>query len=89
MCIPHWWWSVLVAAMLGGMVGVAVGAAGDQFIPLLTIREGVHGGGGVCDVPHPAHLCLDGAGDARQHPPAREWPGSLRRLGWAGVSVCL
>src|SRR5215510_8923468 len=38
----HQWWSGLVAAMLGGLVGVtAVAAAGAQFIPLLSIREGV------------------------------------------------
>src|SRR5262245_21241925 len=37
----HQWWSVLLAAVLGGLVGVtAVAAAGDQFIPLLGVREG-------------------------------------------------
>src|SRR5262245_5319713 len=37
----HQWWSVLVAAMLGGLVGVtAVTAGGEQFIPLLVTREG-------------------------------------------------
>jgi branched-chain amino acid transport system substrate-binding protein len=41
MRIQHRWWSGLVAAMLGGLVGVtAVAAAGEQFIPVLTIREG-------------------------------------------------
>ena len=35
------WWSGLVAAGLLGLVGVtAVAAAGEQFIPLLVIREG-------------------------------------------------
>jgi branched-chain amino acid transport system substrate-binding protein len=32
------WWSLLVAAVLGGLVGVT--AAGEQFIPLLVTREG-------------------------------------------------
>jgi branched-chain amino acid transport system substrate-binding protein len=37
----HQWWSGLVAAVLGGLVGVtAVEAAGEQFIPILGIREG-------------------------------------------------
>jgi hypothetical protein len=35
------WWSVLVAAVLGGLVGVtAVSAAGVQFLPVLSTREG-------------------------------------------------
>jgi branched-chain amino acid transport system substrate-binding protein len=35
------WWSGLVAAGLGGLVGMtAVAAAGAQFIPVLSIREG-------------------------------------------------
>jgi branched-chain amino acid transport system substrate-binding protein len=36
------WWSVLVAAMLGGLVGVTAvaAAAGAQFLPVLSIREG-------------------------------------------------
>jgi branched-chain amino acid transport system substrate-binding protein len=35
------WWTVLVAAVLGGLVGVtAVAAAGAQFLPVLSIREG-------------------------------------------------
>ena len=35
------WWSVLVAAVLGGLVGVtAVAAAGEQFLPVLVTREG-------------------------------------------------
>jgi len=36
-------WSVLVAAVLGGLVGVtAVAAAGAQFLPVLSIREGAN-----------------------------------------------
>jgi branched-chain amino acid transport system substrate-binding protein len=35
------WWSGLVAAVLGGLVGVtAVAAAGAQFLPVLVAREG-------------------------------------------------
>ena len=35
------WWSRLVAAVLGGLVSVtAVAAAGDQFLPVLGVREG-------------------------------------------------
>ena len=35
------WWSGLVAAVLGGLVGVTVvAAAGEQFLPVLGIREG-------------------------------------------------
>jgi branched-chain amino acid transport system substrate-binding protein len=41
MRVQHPWWSGLVAAVLGGLVGVtAVAAASEQFIPLLVIREG-------------------------------------------------
>ena len=41
MRLKHQWWSGLVAAVLGVMVGVtAVAAAGEQFIPVLSIREG-------------------------------------------------
>jgi branched-chain amino acid transport system substrate-binding protein len=37
----HPWWSVLVAAVLMGLVGVrAVAAAGAQFLPVLSYREG-------------------------------------------------
>ena len=37
----HPWWSMFVAAVLGGLVGVmAVAAAGEQFLPVLTSREG-------------------------------------------------
>jgi branched-chain amino acid transport system substrate-binding protein len=35
------WWNGLVAAVLSGLVGVtAVAAAGEQFIPILSMREG-------------------------------------------------
>ena len=41
MRLQHQWWSVLVAAVLGGLVGVtAVAAAGEQFLPVLGVREG-------------------------------------------------
>ena len=41
MRIQRQWWSVLVAAVLIGLVGVtAVAAAGEQFIPVLGAREG-------------------------------------------------
>ena len=37
----HQWGSVLVAVMLSGLVGVtAVAAAGEQFLPVLSTREG-------------------------------------------------
>ncbi len=35
------WWSGLVAAVLGGLVGAtAMAAAGEQFLPILGAREG-------------------------------------------------
>jgi hypothetical protein len=35
------WWSVLVAAMLGGLMGVTtVAAAGEQLLLMLGVREG-------------------------------------------------
>jgi branched-chain amino acid transport system substrate-binding protein len=40
MRIEHRWWSRLVAAMLGGLVGVTAGAAREQFLPVLSTREG-------------------------------------------------
>ena len=40
MRLKHQWWSMLVAAVLGGLVGVTAGAAGEQFLPVLSIREG-------------------------------------------------
>ena len=43
MSLQHQWWSVLVAAGLGGLVGVtAVAAAGAQFLPVLGAREGAN-----------------------------------------------
>src|SRR2546430_11568790 len=41
MPLQRQWWSVLVAAVLGGLVGATVVAAGEQFLPILTAREGV------------------------------------------------
>ena len=41
MRLKHLWWSGLVAAVLGGLVGVtAVAAVGEQFLPVLGVREG-------------------------------------------------
>jgi branched-chain amino acid transport system substrate-binding protein len=41
MRLQHQWWSGLVAAVLGGLVSVtAVAAAGEQFLPVLGVREG-------------------------------------------------
>src|SRR5262245_48741878 len=40
MCLKHQWWRVLVAAVLGGLVGVTVVAASEQFLPVLSVREG-------------------------------------------------
>jgi branched-chain amino acid transport system substrate-binding protein len=41
MRLQHLWWSGLVAAVLLGLVGVtAVAAAGAQFLPVLSRREG-------------------------------------------------
>jgi branched-chain amino acid transport system substrate-binding protein len=41
MRLKHQWWSGLVAAMLSGLVGVTVvAAAGAQFLPVLSVREG-------------------------------------------------
>ena len=34
------WWSGLVAVVLGGLVGVTAVAAGAQFLPVLSVREG-------------------------------------------------
>src|SRR5262249_39167989 len=43
MRLQHQWWTVLVAAVLGGLVGVtAVASAGEQFLPLLAAREGLN-----------------------------------------------
>src|SRR5712691_3042040 len=40
MRLQHQWWSGLVAAVLGGLVGVTGAAAGEQFLPILGVREG-------------------------------------------------
>src|SRR5262249_2848806 len=41
MRLKQLWWSGLVAAVVGGLVGgTAVAAAGEQFLPLLGVREG-------------------------------------------------
>jgi branched-chain amino acid transport system substrate-binding protein len=41
MHVQRQWWSGLVAAVLGGLVGMTAGAeAGEQFLPLLVVREG-------------------------------------------------
>jgi branched-chain amino acid transport system substrate-binding protein len=43
MRMQHLWWSGLVAAVLGGLVGVTVGAAGGaQFLSVLGAREGAY-----------------------------------------------
>src|SRR2546425_3333538 len=48
MRLQHQWGSVLVAAVLGGLVGVtAVAAAGAQFLPVLSVREGAQRAGGI------------------------------------------
>jgi branched-chain amino acid transport system substrate-binding protein len=41
MRLKHQWWSGLMAAVLGGLVGVtAVVVAGEQFLAILGVREG-------------------------------------------------
>jgi len=41
MRLKHQWWRMLVAAVLGGLVGVtAVASASEQFLPVLGVREG-------------------------------------------------
>ena len=41
MRLQHWWWNGLMAAVLGGWVTVtAVAAGGEQFLPVLSIRQG-------------------------------------------------
>ena len=41
MRLKHPWGSVLVAVMLGGLMGVTAGAAASaQFLPILSVREG-------------------------------------------------
>src|SRR5438132_13347814 len=36
------WWSVLVVAILSGLVGVTAVAAAEQFLPVLSVREGAN-----------------------------------------------
>ena len=40
MHLKRQWWSVLVAAVLLGLVGVTAVAAGEQFLPVLGVRDG-------------------------------------------------
>jgi branched-chain amino acid transport system substrate-binding protein len=40
--MQHQWWRGLVAAVLGGLMGVTAVAAGGQFLPVLSTREGSH-----------------------------------------------
>src|SRR5882724_1197460 len=41
MRVQQQWWSGLVAAVLGGLVSITLaGAAGEQFLPILSVREG-------------------------------------------------
>src|SRR5437867_3885800 len=48
MRLQRQWWSMLVAAVLVGLVGVtAVAAAGAQFLPVLSIREGAQRSGQI------------------------------------------
>jgi branched-chain amino acid transport system substrate-binding protein len=48
MRVQRAWWSRLVAAVLGGLVGVtAVAAASAQFLSVLSIREGALKGLGI------------------------------------------
>jgi branched-chain amino acid transport system substrate-binding protein len=48
MRVRHQWWSVLVAAILGGLVGVtAVVAGGEQFLAILGVREGAQRSGQI------------------------------------------
>jgi hypothetical protein len=71
--------SMLMAVMLGGLVGVtAVAAAGEQFIPILGVHE-------QCPTRH----CPAGAGYARPDPPTPRSRRARGRRGWAGISVCL
>ena len=48
MRVQHWWWSGLVTVMLVGQVGVtAAVAAGEQFLPVLSRREGINRSTGI------------------------------------------
>src|SRR2546428_11326547 len=40
MRLKHRWWRGLVVAVLVGLVGVTAVVAGEQFIPVLAVREG-------------------------------------------------
>jgi branched-chain amino acid transport system substrate-binding protein len=40
MRLQQQWWRVLLATVLGGLVGVTAAAAGEQFLPVLGVREG-------------------------------------------------
>jgi len=40
MRLQRQWWSGLVGAVLSGLVGVTAVAAGEQFLPVLAVREG-------------------------------------------------
>ena len=78
MRIQRRWWSVLVAAMLGGLADVtAVAAGGAQFIPLLGYREGALKALGDFDDQWLYRLC---------DPPQRaRWRHPRRDVGLGGV----
>jgi branched-chain amino acid transport system substrate-binding protein len=40
MRLKRQWWSVFMPAVLSGLVGVTAVAAGEQFVPVLSIRQG-------------------------------------------------
>src|SRR5262245_18111615 len=40
MRLKYQWWTVPVAVMLGGLMGVTPAAAGEQFMPIISAREG-------------------------------------------------
>ena len=42
MRLQHQWWRGLVAAVLGGLVGATAVAASEQFIPILSTRQGAN-----------------------------------------------
>ena len=44
MRVQPWWWRGVVAAVLGGLVGVTAVAAGAQFLPYLGVRNKGHRG---------------------------------------------
>ena len=47
MRLQQQWWGGLVAAVLLGLVGVTTVAAAEQFIPVLSMREGALKGSGI------------------------------------------